>query len=745
MTRYSPILSSFNGGELSPRMMGRVDQAIYQISAKEMLNFVPTVEGPAMKRTGFRHIRAALASSAWLSSFIYSDTQAYVIEWGEGALRFFTNGGRIETAPNVAYEVAVPYTAAQAPLVSQQQSYDRLYLSHPAHAPAALTRTAATAFSYGAVTLKGGPFADTNTDKSKTVTFAGGWEVGDSVTVTANSAIFEAGHVGASFLIEAEDFSAINAWEPGIDGIDVGDRVRSDGKAYEATAVLAQNRTGQIQPTHSSGEEWDGQGGLDVNNNGPFGVKWKYLHDRFGVGTIASFISPTQVTLTVTRALPVSTGSASYKWAHGAISAARGWPKINLLAFGRLIYFTDFEIIASVVGDYGGGTVNMSPYTEGGLLAPDQAFRRRLAISNPVLWAVADRNVILIGTSDGTYAIGKVNSNEAFSSDNIECIKQGHWGAAPVWPVQTGVSTIYAQRAARKLREAGYALDSDRYTSPNIVIWQRHILKGRVRQLAFQADPEEMLWAVRGDGQLALHPHVPEQDVRGFARAAHAGGSVLSAVAIPNDADSEELWVLVQGAGGAKSVELQAAPWEEEESALADAFYVDSGASYDGAPTTTVSGLTHLAGRSVAVLADGAVVPGCSVDGAGNLTPALPRAASKIHVGLGYQARLTWLRPELRDGAGRTVQAKKKRLVSIFLRVLETLGVKLDPGTGTADELIHRRGGAPMDAPIAPLTGDTEHSTGGSWDRDGQGTIISDDPLPCMIVAAMPSFEVSEK
>jgi hypothetical protein len=27
-----------------------------------MLNFVPTIEGPAMKRTGFRHIRAAEAT-----------------------------------------------------------------------------------------------------------------------------------------------------------------------------------------------------------------------------------------------------------------------------------------------------------------------------------------------------------------------------------------------------------------------------------------------------------------------------------------------------------------------------------------------------------------------------------------------------------------------------------------------------------------------------------------------------------
>jgi hypothetical protein len=53
------------------------------------------------------------------------------------------------------------------------------------------------------------------------------------------------------------------------------------------------------------------------------------------------------------------------------------------------------------------------------------AFRRRLDISNPILWARFDRDVILIGTADGTYAIRKVNSGQIFSSDNVECVKQG--------------------------------------------------------------------------------------------------------------------------------------------------------------------------------------------------------------------------------------------------------------------------------------------------------------------------------
>jgi hypothetical protein len=154
----------------------------------------------------------------------------------------------------------------------------------------------------------------------------------------------------------------------------------------------------------------------------------------------------------------------------------------------------------------------------------------------------------------------------------------------------------------------------------------------------------------------------------------------------------------VSGAGG-RSVQLQDPPWEDGEVALEDAFFVDSGATYSGAPTTTVSGLTHLAGRQVAVLADGAVVTGRSVDGGGNLTPALASAASTIQIGLAFTARLTWLRPEVRDSGGNTVQGKRKRLVNLILRLLDTGGVKIDPGGGNrVDELIDRPVGSPMNA-----------------------------------------------
>ncbi|HEV2747613.1 MAG TPA: hypothetical protein VGW34_09985 [Allosphingosinicella sp.] len=737
--KATPITTSFNGGELSRRMEGRVDTAIYAIGVAEMENIVPTVEGPAMKRPGFRYIREAMASAGWLSMFIFNITQAYALEWGDLALRFYTNGGRIETAPGVAYEVATPYSAAEAAELSQQQSYDRLYLAHGSHAPRALARTSAATFTLSAPALKNGPFADQNIDEAVTVTASA---VTGSVTVTASSAIFVAGHVGAPFRIEAKDFSDVKAWQVGIDGVAVGDKLRSDGRVYEAETA---GRTGTLQPTHSRGSEWDGMvDGLDVNEKAAGGVKWKYLHDQFGFGTITAIGGGgTTATLAVSRRLPDSTTSvATHRWSHARFSAAAGWPRHVLLFGGRLIFFTDFEIIGSVVGDYGGGGINFASHTDSGLLLPDMAFRRRLDIADPVLWAKADRKII-IGTASGEYAIGPINSAQGLSGENIECVPQSVYRSARVQPCGVGTSFVFAQRGARKLREADYDFSRDRYAATNITVWARHITKSGVKQLAFQQEPEEMLWAVRNDGVLAAHPHAPEQEVKGFARIVlPGGGKVLSAAALPAaDGARDELWALCDY-DGARSVEVMADYWDDD-TPLEDAFFVDSGTTVLNPASTHITGLTWLANRNVKVLADGAVVPDIVVAGDGSFD--LPWLPTKFHVGRGYGGRLTPLRPEIKGRAGFTSQGKRKRIVGLVMRLLNSVGVRVNADGTNSDYIVDRPGSGRMDRPVEPFNGDTvQKAIGGNWGRAGQATIISDDPLPCMITALMPTYEISE-
>lgn len=743
------ILSALNGGELSPRLEGRVDlDGIYDRGAAEMFNFVATVEGPAIKRSGTRYIKAAAASSTWLTRFVFNVTQAYVLEWLEGKLRFFTNGGRIETAPDVPYEVVVPYTAAQASRVSSVQSYDRLYLAHGSHPPAALTRTGAETFAYAALALRNGPFKDANTDTAITVTASGSVAVGGSLTLTASSAIFTADHVGAPFMVEAKDFSDIVAWEPGYDGVVIGNKRRSDGKAYIAASA---GRSGTVQPTHTSGTEWDGVvTGNDINANAAGGIQWTYVHDRFGIGTITAIGGGgTTATVTVTRRFPDSLVTVgSHKWAHGAFSEAEGWPHLVALWAGRMIFFKGVEIFGSVVGDYGGGSVNFAPLTDSGLFSPDMAFRRTLDSSDPPLWVKADKEALVVGTASGEILISPVNSAEPISGDNLLATRQSAYGSAEVWPIDVGISSLFAQRGARKVREIEYTYERERFVGLNITVWARHITRSGVRQLAFQQEPEEMVWAVRGDGVLAAHPHSPEQQVKGWSRVALGDGSVLSAVGIPSeDGTKDELWMLAE-LGGAKAV-LQLADWWDEDRELdADgklaqlkaAFFVDFGVSYSGAPATTFNtGLDHLIGREVWILADGGVCPPQTVQ-AVNPKITLPYAASEVHIGIGYEARLKAMRPEVRGVA--TLQGLRKRVVRLMLRLIDAGGLIVRDAKGAENRLIDRPGSSTMNQPIPLFNGDTANkAVGGGYDYDGQDTIVSNDPLPCIVSAQIRQLE----
>lgn len=755
MSAERQLLTAFVAAELDPLMEGRVDTDQYAYGLAICENFIAINEGPLVKRPGFEYICDALPSASWLGAFRFSVTQEYAIEWSALKARYYTNGGRIETAPGVAYETVTPYAAADAPRLSLQQSFDRLYIDHGSYPPGALARTSAITFSHAATTLKNGPFLDDNSDEAVTVT-ASGTALGASVTVTASSAIFAAGDVGGQFRIEAKDFSTIKAWEPGMATVVIGEVVRSDGKAYTAETG---GITGSIVPSHESGSEYDGQGKTDVNAKGLYGVKWAYRHDRYGTLTITGFTSTTQVTATVTRRLPDSvTSVATWRWAHGAFSATRGWPSLVLHGFGRQIHFKDLDVIGTVVGDYGGGQANFERTTSSGQTAADLGFRRTLDVADVPLWALPDLRGLLVGTATREFTIGAVNTAAAVAGDNIGTVKQSSYGSEPVFPVEAGTDIASIERGGRRIRWAGYDFGRDRYIPLDLTASARHITKGGIVQLALQRLPYAMLYAVRADGQLVVHT-ISRLDLKGFSRivlangAGSSGAKALSAVSIVGaDGKTDELWLLVERLrpSGLVREMWKQAKWREIGDPAAEQFFVDAGVrTLAAGGQTHFTGATHLANQAIAVLANGGVVPGIIVanDGSFDLPPAsVPAAPYVLIFGLPFTAEAVTLRanPATRGG---TTQGLLKRVRKVVLRLIETLGIKVgavasDGSNGPLEELIDRPGNAAMDAAIPLFSGDTPGTIEMDFDRDGRVRFVSDVPLAAIIPAAILSLEV---
>lgn len=156
---------------------------------------------------------------------------------------------------------------------------------------------------------------------------------------------------------------------------------------------------------------------------------------------------------------------------------------------------------------------------------------------------------------------------------------------------------------------------------------------------------------------------------------------------------------------------------------------------------TTISGLTHLNGQTVDVLADGAT-QGQKVVSAGSIT--LDNPASKVHVGLPCPAVLSPMPIEM-DPSGGPMHGKIKRSNRVAIKLDESAGVKYGRDeTSQMDDLPLRGGGDLMDEPISLFTGDVEVAWPDGYERGASLTIKCDQPQPCTVVSISPRMGVQD-
>ena len=108
-----------------------------------------------------------------------------------------------------------PYADTELADLSWVQSADTLYLFHPSYAPRKLTRSSDTSWTLTTVSFDDGPLAPINSDNSirvrvSPVSGSDTYYPGHNFTITANSAIFQSGHVGGLFYMEEIYFDQLN-------------------------------------------------------------------------------------------------------------------------------------------------------------------------------------------------------------------------------------------------------------------------------------------------------------------------------------------------------------------------------------------------------------------------------------------------------------------------------------------------------------------------------------------------------
>lgn len=746
--KAAPIITALNAGELSPALEGRTDLSKYQAGCKVLENFIPLVQGPAERRAGTRYVRGVktAGSRVWTLKFEFSATIAYVLEFGDLYVRFYTERG-VLLSGGVPYEIVSPYALADLTnsdgtcALKVVQSGDVLYIANQKRtiAPQKLTRLATTNWAFSEYKPNQGPFLETNT--TATTIYASAST--GSVTLTASSGIFASTDVGRLVRLQVQNLDVL-PWETN-KSYSTNDLVRYNGKTFKALNTAT---SGTSPPIHESGNAYDGKAG----------VQWAYQDAGYGVARITGFTSATVVTADVIvdatnglNQLPanvVGSGNASKRWALGAWSATTEYPGTVAFFRNRLIWAGRQRLWASVPNDF----ENMAGDFFGETRADCAIWTQVQAEDvNDILWLVGAQR-LMIGTGGGEFFLSELTTTDPLGPANYKIERISKQRARAVQPLAVGTSLLYVQRAGRKLLGIDYTVESDNFVSTDLAVLANRITRGGIVDMAYQSEPYSVVWCVLSNGKLLGFTYDRQQEVSGWHRHPIGGdGFVESVAVIPSpDGSREDLWLVVRrtiNGATARYVEYLEAPWEGPDEDgdggddQADAFYVDSGLTYDGASTTSITGLSHLEGETVQILADGATQPDKTVSG-GAIT--LSRAASVVQVGLQARARLVTMRLEAGSGDG-TSQGKTKRVHQAVIRFLDTLGGAVGQYGGTVDDISERSPSTPMGEPEPIFSGDVQVDFPGDYETDCRVEIRQDQPLPMTVAAIMPRLRTYDR
>jgi hypothetical protein len=329
------------------------------------------------------------------------------------------------------------------------------------------------------------------------------------------------------------------------------------------------------------------------------------------------------------------------------------------------------------------------------------------------------------------------------------------YGSSNVAAVQIGKAVAFVQRSGRKVRELAYFFDVDGFRSPELTTIAEHIHGGSsIKELAYQKEPQSVLWAPRNDGVLLGMTYEREFDTLKVGWHRHALGGhadsgdtvhalVESAAVTPSaDGSREELWLVVRRHinGGTKRYVEYMTKFFEEADAQEDAFFVDCGLTYDSSSTSTISGLFHLEGESVTILADGAVQPNKTVAN-GKIT--LELAASVVQVGFSYNSDAKTLRFEAGAADG-TALGKKRRTHRIAFLVRRLLGFKFGYDSSSLNTHTFFEAGDDLNEAVTLFSGVIKDTTEQDYDFDNQIFWRQDQPLPGVVLAVAPQLHTQD-
>lgn len=723
------LLRSFAGGEIAPELYGRIDLDKFQTGLATCRNFIVLPHGPVRNRQGFKYINEVKYSdkTTALIEFSYSTTQTYVLEFGDLYVRFHTNGATLlETAKSITsitgdtvtinshgytagkwvyiggryyviesvatntfvvnnldgttgapsgttaaqvYEVATPYVAADVMDIHHVQSADVLTLVHPSYEPRELKRLGAANWTLSTINFI--PTISAPASISATATGTGSVSYSYAVTAIANNELEES--VLSSTATVSNDLTV----------------------AGQYNTITFGAVTGAVRYN------------IYKQKNGLFG----YIGQ-----TDALTFKDDNINSDVTRTPPESdnpfSGTGNYPSTVSYFEQRRCFGGTNNSP--QTLWMTRSGTESNM---------NYSIPTQ-----DDDAITLRIAARevNRIRHIVPLSDLVLLTTS-GEWRVWAQNS-DAITPSTVSVRPQTYNGSNNVQPVVTGSSTVYVRNQSSRLHELTYSWESNAYKSDDVSLMSPHLFDTHsITDMSITKTPVPIIWTVRNDGVLLGMTYMPNQKIWAWHK--HDTLGSFKSIAAVSENEIDILYAITSRTVNSRAVQYIERLDISQTTTLVDSFHVDSGLTYNGVATTSITGLWHLEGRTVSILTDGSVHPNRVVIN-GAIT--LQNSASVVHVGLPITADIQTLPVSLEMQA--FAQGRNKNVNKMWMRVYNSSGIKAGPEFDNLTEY-KQRISEPYGSPPSMITKEIALMLTPTWSDSGQICIRQADPLPLTILS----------
>lgn len=713
MSNVNAIQNSFAGGEISPKLVGRVDSDLYKRALRLDENFEPLPQGSVRMRSGtvYQLAPSGLTKDCRIIEFPVYGQQSKSVILGGGKVRVYDDNGQVENGQLDYIKNGQFLNDWQNWVVDDQRfsegthhyfEYERFnsvgWLEQTISVPTGMYQLVVKyATGYG------------SDCRIEVGTAPGLNDIHDSLTQS-----LLAGHPERSIAATIVVPPATTATYLKITlypNLESSTWVTPGGKATHSEIISVSMPDGQGSGVVEFAAPWTDVESHDVQFVSDASKdRVIFAHPKYAPYELTY----TQSTGVWTFAAMTFTQPATPLWASPNFPAAveifegRLWfggipGKVNTLMASRAGNLTDFTV--------------SSPPVE------SDSISLNISTKGTILWIQGFRS-LLIGTDRGEYsAVGS-----PLSALNFQVKAESAFGSCGMQGVSVGDQVLYVSPDRRKVRALSYNLQENGFQSRDITFTGEHLTKNLISDIAWAQNPNDTLIVATRAGELRACVYNRSEQVAAWWRL-DIGGKVYAVMSATGPLGSE-LRILVQRKNG---IFLERLPmYEDELTAL-----FDSSVSAE-VTAQTVSGLGHLEGETVGVVLDGATVhPDCVV-ASGAITLAAGTVATHAFVGLRYRPKVILL-PFEGGGQKGNAQGTKRRRVRLFLRLNDSAlplvnGERPFPDRSLATQL---------NTPEMRMTGDVMTNLLG-WDNGGGITIEQDLPIRTEILAVFGPVEVSE-